>query len=64
MASVLAQLESGQRYPACRITETSPQAAPGLLDPTQDGYDDTDHDPDPDRLESMWDLDNPLDVSG
>jgi site-specific DNA recombinase len=38
------------------ITETTLQVLPGLLDPTQDGYHDTDP---PGRPESMWDLGNP-----
>jgi len=40
----------------CGITETTLRTVPGLLNPTQDGY----HDTDPDRPEPIWDLDNPL----
>lgn len=40
---------------AGRRAETTLQALPGLLDPTQDGY----HDTDPDQPESVWDLDKP-----
>lgn len=36
------------------ITETTLRAVPGLLDPTQDGY----HDTDPGQPEPIWDLDN------
>ena len=37
------------------ITETTLRTVPGLLDPAQDGY----HDTDPGQPEPMWDLDNP-----
>ena len=40
---------------AGRRAETTLQALPGLLDPTQDGY----HDTDPDQPESVWELDKP-----
>jgi site-specific DNA recombinase len=53
--SVLWNKPGQQATVHAEITDTTLQALPGILDPTQDGY----HDTDPDQPESMWDLDNP-----
>jgi hypothetical protein len=53
--SVLWNKPGQQATVHAEITETTLQALTGILDPTQDGY----HDTDPEQSESIWDLDNP-----
>jgi hypothetical protein len=53
--SVLWNKPGQQATVHAEITDTTLQATPGLLDPTQDGY----HDTDPGKPARVWDLDNP-----
>jgi hypothetical protein len=53
--SVLWNKPGKQATVHAEITQTTLRSVPGLLDPTQDGY----HDTDPGQPESIWDLDNP-----
>jgi site-specific DNA recombinase len=58
--TVLWNKPASQATIRAEITDTTLRAVPAILDPSQDGYHDTDPDPDPvaDGPEPMWDLAN------